>query len=317
VWNHGLFKALLFLGAGAVVHATHTREIDRLGGLAKRMPRAALAFLVGAVAICGLPPLNGFVSELFVYLAFLRSALLDVPRVWLAGVFGAPALALVGALAVACFAKAFGAVFLGAPRSEHGRHARDVGATMGGPMLVLGACCALIGIVPAAVAPALDSASAAWTTAPSLVPSIASAAPVGRVGVAAAALLASILLGSASLARLTRRPRAAAGVTWDCGYAAPSARMQYTASSFGELLVGMLSWALRPEVTGARSPDPFPRAERFHSHVPDTVLDRLVLPASRGVATVLHWFRWVQRGSVQLYLLYVLAALVLALLLRR
>src|SRR5439155_5878958 len=73
VWNHGLFKALLFLSAGSVIHATHTREIDHLGGLLKRMPRSAAAFIVGAAAICGLPPLNGFISELFIYLALLRA----------------------------------------------------------------------------------------------------------------------------------------------------------------------------------------------------------------------------------------------------
>src|SRR5439155_6213990 len=113
VWNHGFFKALLFLGAGSVVHAVGTREIDRMGGLAKRMPRTALLFLVGAVAICGLPPLNGFVSELLVYLGLFQAAAARDGRWWIATAFAAPALALVGALALACFVKAFGAVFLG------------------------------------------------------------------------------------------------------------------------------------------------------------------------------------------------------------
>src|SRR5204863_7427113 len=120
VWNHSLFKALLFLGAGSVVHATHTREIDHLGGLSKSMPRTAALFAVGAVAICGLPPLNGFISELFVYLGLFRS-LAGSPGAALA----APALALVGALALACFVKAFGAVFLGHPRSRRTEHLNE------------------------------------------------------------------------------------------------------------------------------------------------------------------------------------------------
>ena len=116
VWNHALFKALLFLGAGSVIHATHTREIDHLGGLAKAMPWTALCFLVGAVAICGLPPLNGFVSEFLIYLG-LFGTLGGRGRASFAGAaFAAPALALIGALAVACFVKVYGAVFLGTAR---------------------------------------------------------------------------------------------------------------------------------------------------------------------------------------------------------
>src|SRR5262249_31917742 len=117
-WNHSLFKALLFLSAGAVVHATGTREIDRLGGLSRAMPWTALAFTLGAVALCWLPPLNGLVSELLVYLGLFRQATSESSRLWLVGAFAAPALALVGTLAVACFVKVVGAVFLGEPRSE-------------------------------------------------------------------------------------------------------------------------------------------------------------------------------------------------------
>jgi hydrogenase-4 component B len=316
VWNHGLFKALLFFCAGAVHHATQTREIDHLGGLAKRMPRTALAFLVGAIAICGLPPLNGFVSELFVYLAFLRSALLAAPGIWLAGAFGAPALALVGALAVACFAKAFGAVFLGEPRSHHGRLAHEAGLAMTSPMFALGACCLLIGVLPAAVTPVLDRAAAAWSPGLSLQPPLASQAPVEWISVMSVGLIAAIVGGATLLAWLTRQRVASSG-TWDCGYAAPSSRMQYTASSFAGILVGLLSWALRPEVTASRSSSPFPRGERFQSHVPDLVLDRAVLPASRAMGSLLFRFRWIQRGSVQVYLLYVLAAIVIAMVFRR
>jgi hydrogenase-4 component B len=169
-----------------------------------------------------------------------------------------------------------------------------------------------IGVLPAAVTPVLDHASSAWATGTSSPPSIAALAPVGWVSLGGAALLAATLLGGTWLGWLTRGPRAVPGVTWDCGYAAPSARMQYTASSFGELLVGVLSWSLRPQVSKARSIGPFPRPERFHSHVPDAVLDRVVLPATRRVGGFLSWFRWMQRGTVQLYFLYVLAALVVA-----
>jgi hydrogenase-4 component B len=315
VLNHGLFKALLFMSAGAVLHATGTREIDRLGGLAKRMPRTALAFLVGAVAICGLPPLNGFVSELLVYLGLLRSALLDAPRVWIAGAFGAPLLALIGALAVACFAKVFSAVFLGSARSQHTDRAKECGPSMTGPMAVLAACCVLIGLFPRGMAPVLDHAKDAWAPDFRATASVSSVAPLAWLSFAAIGLVALLAAGAAWIRQ--RMPRVSQAVTWDCGFAAPSPRMQYTASSFAELIVGFFGWALRPEVHRPRLATPFPQAAGFSSHVPDAVLERVVLPASRGLGRVFSWFRWIQHGNVHVYLLYVLATLVLAMLFRR
>jgi hydrogenase-4 component B len=318
VWNHCLFKALLFFCAGSVLHATHTRDIDHLGGLAKKMPLTALGFLTGAVAICGLPPLNGFVSELFLYLGLFQSALLDSPRVWIAGIVGAPALALIGALALACFAKVFGAVFLGSPRSEHVKYAKESSLWMTAPVLVLGAGCAFIGLVPIAVAPILERATMAWAPDLSAAPiPLASVAPLAWLSMTGFALLVLLVLGVGFLVPLVRPSRSARGVTWDCGYAAPSSRMQYTASSFAELLVGIFSWALHPVERATRPATLFPQAVGFSSQVPDVVLDRAVLPASRRVARAFVWFRWLQHGSIHMYLLYVLATLLLTILLRR
>jgi len=282
------------------------------------MPKTALGFLVGAVAICGLPPLNGFVSEFFLYIGLFRSTLLRASGVWVAGVLGAPALAIIGALAVACFVKVFGAVFLGAPRSGHVRDAREAGASMTAPMLMLGACCIFIGLVPPAIAPALDHAVAAWAPeATNGEIGLASLAPLGWLSALAITLMALLAGGFALFAARVRPSRAAMAVTWDCGYAAPSSRMQYTASSFAESLVGIFSWALHPRVHPAKPVNIFPRAEHFKSEVPDPVLDRAVLPASHQAGRFLVWFRWVQHGDVQLYIFYVLAALVLTMLLRR
>ncbi len=309
VWNHGLFKALLFFGAGSVIHATHTRDIDALGGLAKNMPRTALAFLIGAVAICGLPPLNGFVSELFVYLASLRAALGDLGAPALCAGLGAPALALVGALAAACFVKVFGAVFLGAPRSSSGRSAHESPPAMLLPMTALCLCCAVIGLVPLVVAPPLQRAVGEWLRS-AAVP-LTDAAPLAAIAASNALLVVAITAGVAVLIRRSRTaPRA---LTWDCGYAAPMARMQYTASSFGASLVGLFALALRPRRDAVELPEAFPAKRRFHSHVPEVVLDLLVWPASRRLAAAANWFRWLQAGSIHLYFLYVLCALVVML----
>ena len=162
VWNHAFFKGLLFLCAGSVIHAVHTREIDHLGGLAKRMPWTALGFLVGAVAICGLPPLNGFVSEFLIYLGLFRTLVEGQARSYPGAAFAAPALALIGALAVSCFVKVYGAVFLGTARSEHAEHASESPLSMVAPMGVLVACCLLIGLAPSLVAPVLQQGVLDW-----------------------------------------------------------------------------------------------------------------------------------------------------------
>jgi hydrogenase-4 component B len=307
VWNHGLFKALLFLGAGSVVHAAGTREMYRLGGLLKRMPQTALLFLIGAVAICGLPPLNGFVSELLIYLGLFRAAAAPEGRWWIPASFAAPALALVGALALACFTKAFGAIFLGEPRSTDASRAHEAPRTMLGPMIALAACCFLIGLAPALVAPALDSASAAWGVSTPL----AAAAPLGKITLAAVLLLAA--LGFTAAALVSRVRRSSAGPTWDCGYAAPTARMQYTSSSFAQMLVGFFGFALVPREHAPRLRGPFPAADAYHGEVPDTVLDRVLLPLVRGAANGFEALRFIQRGNVQAYLGYILLTLVLLL----
>ncbi|HEX8909777.1 MAG TPA: proton-conducting transporter membrane subunit, partial [Anaeromyxobacteraceae bacterium] len=162
VVNHALFKALLFLGAGSVAHATGTREIDRLGGLARAMPVTAGLFLLGAVAISGLPPLNGFVSEWLVYLGALRALTTASPLVpWAA--LAAPALALVGGLAAACFAKVFGTVFLGTPRSADVPRPHEVARSMLAPAAALAACCVAIGLLPSTLVPSLARAAAVWS----------------------------------------------------------------------------------------------------------------------------------------------------------
>ncbi len=315
VWNHALFKSLLFLSAGSVIHATGTREIDRLGGLAKSMPRTSLAFLVGAVAICGLPPLNGFVSELLIYLGLFGTLGIGEGSACPLAAFAAPALALIGGLAVACFVKVFGTVFLGSARTEVARHAHESAGSMLGPMGVLMGCCLYIGLFPAAIAPLLGRAIAAWSPETTDAASrLTVLAPLGWISGMGLLLLALLALGSVLLWQRVRASDVATGSTWGCGYAAPSARIQYTSSSFAQMLVGLFRWALRPQVHRPAEMPLFPEKTAFHSHVPDTVLDRAVLPSFRLSARVLTWFHVFHQGSIQTYLLYIFLALVVLLL---
>lgn len=299
VWNHGLFKALLFFSAGSVIHATGTRAIDLTGGLARRMPVTAAAFLVGAVAICGLPPLNGFVSELLIYVASFGSATArdaDWNRLLVFGV--APALALTGALALACFVKAFGAVFLGTPRGARAAGAHESPSAMRTAMLPLAFACAAIGLAPTTVAPLLDRAvqvASPGATAGTLHASLAGAQTVS-IAVAIIAAVALAVTSAASRRRTT-------GPTWDCGYASPVPRAQYTASSLADSLASIFAWAMPPEAHAQKSLPLFPAGASFTSHVPDPVLDRAILPAARLTMRLTNLARLAQGGRVQLYVL--------------
>ncbi len=303
VLNHALFKGLLFLAAGSAVHGTGTRMLEHLGGLARRMPWTSAAFLAGAWAICGLPPLNGFVSEWLLYLGAFRA--LGLTR-WPWSVALLAALALVGALALACFAKAYGTVFLGEPRTPEAGEAHEAPAAMGLPMGLLALACAVLGLAPVLVAPALARTVAALGV---------DAAPLaGLARFPALSLMGLGLLAAALPLALWLRPwRRPETCTWDCGYAAPTARMQYTASSFAAGPVAGFRWALLPRERRVRIRALFPSPVRYGSHVDDPVLDRAAAPTWRLAGRGLSRLRVVQGGQLPAYLLYVLLALMLLL----
>jgi hydrogenase-4 component B len=227
----------------------------------------------------------------------------DATCAWAA--FAAPALALIGGLASACFVKVYGATFLGASRHEHSRHPHESRFTMLLPMLVASLCCIVIGIVPGLVAPILQQTIALAGNAESL----SGLVPFPSISIAAAVLLGLLAVGGGFLAQRIQRG-AASFVTWDCGYAAPTPRMQYTSSSFAEMLVGLFAWALQPRSHLPRIDKFFPEQADFHSEVPDTVLDRALLPLSRWLERGLVLFRYLQQGSLQAYLLYILLILI-------
>ena len=350
VWNHGVFKALLFLGAGSVLHATDTREMSRLGGLWRAMPWTASLFSLGAVAIAGLPPLNGFVSEWLVYLGLFDVVSAHSSISYLA-ILATILLAITGALALACFVKVCGIVFLGLPRTEVARASRpfdsnfekpktngqdaratnvhECGWQMRLPMLALGAACVAIGLVPVIFWPAVAAASAAWQPAwaDSALP-----APLVTLGAFHLAIAALAILAAAFLWRVVKQNGVSRAGTWDCGYAAPTARMQYTAGSFAGIITGWFDWILRPQRSGTRVPPVnfdesrgaqqtelnrrnacatiFPARADFEEHTPETVLEHVIEPIGSLVMRVSTAVRGLQHGRVQAYILYLLIGLV-------
>ncbi len=334
VWNHALFKSLLFFGAGSVVHSTGSRDIEQMGGLARRMPATALLFLIGSIAICGLPPFNGFVSELLVYLGLVRAAVAPAAAAAASGVvavsagatvawvaLAAPVLAATGALAVACFVKVVGIVFLGTPRSAAAGEAHESPTPMLVPMAVLAAACALLGVAPGLVAPALERATTVWS-GPAIpgvggpgAQSLAQLVPFGWLSAGALALVALAGLLLAAVLPVCRRGRRRQPElpTWDCGFAADAAtspRVQYTGSSFAGWITASFAWALRPHERLPKIDRLFPAPTSFGSHVEDTVLDRLLQPAGRRTLAAAAWFRSLPQGQLQRYIVYILAVLV-------
>ncbi len=309
VWNHSLFKSLLFFNAGAIIHAAQTREMDRLGGLAKLMPRAMILFVVGAVAICALPPLNGFAGEWLLYAGLFRTLGLNGEPGVPAAALAAVALSLIGALAVACFVKVLGTVFLGTPRHALASPAHDPPRCMLAPMVVLAGGCAGLGLFPALAAPALERAVRTWASLPGAAPSfttLLSWRAITGLGLSLVALAGLVLL---ILKLLPRARGATRPVTWDCGYARPTPRMQITGSSFGQSLVALGTFLLWPKSHPPALRVLFPRAAYFKSLVPDTILDRLVLPVFRFAGGQLPRLRILQQGQTHLYVLYILVIL--------
>jgi hydrogenase-4 component B len=306
VWNHGLFKALLFFGAGSVLHSTGSREMSRLGGLWRAMPWTAGGFALGAVAISGLPPLNGFVSEWLVYLGLIDATLACGPAAW-AALAATIALGVTGALALACFVKVCGVVFLGAPRSNEAAGAHECGPAMRGAMVALAGMCVAIGLAPLVFWRAIARAAGAWNPAWA---GIDSPAPLQQLGWVHAALVLLAAVAGGGLWRRVRARGVARAVTWDCGYAVPTARMQYTAGSFGGVIGGWFAGILRPERHEQRPEGYFPAGATLSERTPETVLERVVEPAGRAVLRVSALVRRLQHGRVQAYVMYILIGLV-------
>jgi hydrogenase-4 component B len=313
VANHGLFKSLLFFSAGSVIHSVGSRDIDSYGGLLKRQPWTGVLFLGGAVAICGLPPFNGFISEWLIYLGAFQPLKFQNLSLDMA-VLAAPALALIGGLALACFVKVFGISFLGEARSQEAARAQEAPLVMLAPMAVLLIACAWIGLLPMTLLPLLRRALNNWVLIgsdnlrPDLLPD--SMAPLGQISLFGWLLLA-LILGCVLV--LKRRMGIAAPEvgTWGCGFQFPRPAMQYTASSFADLLVRLFQFGLLSERHGSEVKGVFPAVIQFSCHTRDAVLDRCLLPTFSGAAWLCRKLRsLVQNGLMAFYLLYVVLALV-------
>lgn len=309
VFNHALFKGLLFLGTGAVVQETGTRQLDQLGGLLKRMPWTGSAFLIGAAAIAGLPPLNGFASEFLLYSAsFGSQGLLATSPTSIFSLAVIAALALIGGLAAFAFAKAFGIAFLGVPRSDRAAAASEPGFRMVLPIVVLAGGCVGVGLFSPRVVAMFPTLVARLTHQPVDVTALqADAALVPLSYVAAISSGLVLLVGGLALARrvlLSGREVTESG-TWGCGYSRSTPRIQYTASSFAQPAIEFFAPFLRSRTKLSVPNGLFPQSASLATESSDMSKDFIYRPMFGSIAMALSKLRWLQHGRVHVYVLYV------------
>jgi hydrogenase-4 component B len=320
VLNHAVFKGLLFLGAGGVVMTTGSRHIERLGGLLRRMPWTGLFFLVGAMAISGLPPLNGFASEWLTFQAFLFGFRGSAePLVHFLFPVGGALLALTTALAAACFVKAFGTCFLALPRSREAAEAHESPAVMLVPQGWLAALCVGLGLFPGAVVRVLDGVIASL--------GVVQPRPTigwGELGMVSGAsgfdqvipmTIGAALLGGVAVAAMLpwRWGMAARRVpTWGCG-GELSAQTEYTATAFSKPLMMIFRAVYRPtrQVETLTDVSPyFPQEVRYHAEIEPTFERYVYGPLVRRVLRVAQGMKVLQAGSLHAYLAYVITLVV-------
>jgi formate hydrogenlyase subunit 3/multisubunit Na+/H+ antiporter MnhD subunit len=314
--NHAMFKGLLFMGAGAVLHATRERNMEEMGGLIRLMPWTAVLFLIGCISISALPPFNGFVSEWLTYQAFLLSPALPSPLLNLLIPLGAALLALTSALAAACFVKAFGVTFLGHQRGHHHGHVHEVRWSMRIGMLLAALTCLGLGVLPTFMIKWMDplaeelvggtiAASASgfgwmWLT-PIAAERASYSAPIAFLGILAVVIVVYLLLHTRSGA-IHRAP------LWDCGFEKVTPRMQYTATSFAMPLRRIFGFLFSIKEQKKRLPPEahpaFPERLHYHLRVRDRFWNWLYQPVVDASFWLSRRIGRMQHGRIQIYLIY-------------
>ncbi len=324
--NHAMFKGLLFMGAGAVLHATHERNMEKMGGLIKDLPWTAALFLVGCLSISALPPFNGFVSEWLTYQAFLLSPALESPILNLLIPLGAALLALSGALAAAGFVKAYGITFLGHRRGPNHHRVHEVGWAMRSGMLLAAITCLGLGVFPTYLIHWMDpiteelvggkiASSAAgygwmWLT-PIAAARASYSAPIAFLCILAVVVVTYLLLHTRP-GTIHRTP------LWDCGFEKITARMQYTATSFSMPLRRILGFLfsvkeeVRPFPPGAHPA--FPERLQYRLRVRDRFWGWLYRPVIDASFWISRKVGKLQQGRIHVYLIYSFVTIIVLLL---
>lgn len=313
IWNHALFKGLLFLGAGSLVHGTGTREISQMGGLMRRMPVTGFLIMAGCLAITALPPFNGFISEWFIYMGLLQVGQTSTGAIAMVSLLLVVFLALVGGMVLITFSRLAGMALAGEPRREKTAAAQESSWPMLAPMGLLMVCCLLIGIFPGAalhgVSGVIDLMLGQNASAP-----LVSGFEIGYIGRIAALLLLTV--SGLVLFRYLRGKNVRRMPTWGCGYTLPNTRMAYTAGGYSELAQNsmFLSW-LKPKFSTVLPKELFPRTAEMSMVSTDPVFRQVFQPMFHQIAEKANMFHRLQTGQLHIYIMYIFIATALLLVL--
>jgi hydrogenase-4 component B len=301
--NHSLFKSLLFFSAGTVYQATHTLFIDRMGGLIKKMPQTAMLFLIAALAICGLPPFNGFISEFLIYSGLFNAiGAGQSASVIVLAVIG---MALIGGLAMMCFTKAFGIIFLGTSRYTSSGVTHEANRAALFPKYLIAILITLIGLFPRLFFTLLQKPVGLFAVVPNVVKYDELALLMQRISQSAWGLVLLILVLFLIRKVITQRSISTISPTWGCGYNTDSTKLQYTASSF----VRSYAKLIKPLVVMKKAKNEIgdiipPHTIYTETHFHDKIETGLVDWPVRNLKAFLGRFKFLQNGSVQFYVLY-------------
>ena len=304
ILNHSLFKSLLFYSAGNIYTKTHTRNIELLGGLIKKMPKTAIFFLLGAIAISGLPPFNGFISEFLIYSGMfkaLHASNFVISFVLLAGII---ALALIGGLAVYCFTKVFSIVFLGNERSEKTRYASEVEKSMLFPKIIISIGIVGIGVIPSVIIKPLATIVGVFTDASDLVKITSSFTGISiSLGLMVLFSIVLYLIRSAVQKRKIIRD----GSTWGCAYTGANPSLhQYTATSYADYIANLSKpiTRVKKHYSTIGKDEIFPEQRDFETHSSDVFEDTMITKPSNKLLAFFEKIAVFQTGNIQHYLLY-------------
>ena len=312
VVNHSIFKSLLFMGAGAILQKTKTRQIDQLGGLGKKMPITGKTFLIGSISISGLPPFNGFVSEFLIFYGAFHGLMLPGSS-FLLMILAIVSLAVIGGLASACFTKVVGVVFLGEPRSKNAASASEAKITMTSSMIFLAASCVIIGVWPEPFV-RLAFMGLSDLTLVGFVPIDGFVVLIRNITMASG-LFIGLVLGVVGLRRLFyQNKQVDHGPTWGCGFTKPTVKMQYTGASYAMSIVEFYRHfvVIKGFYSGIKKI--FPGQTTYSTHVEDiaqaNMENKIVNPLLRLLGRLL----WIQNGNIQLYISYIVLTIIAMLL---
>ncbi|MCX6250946.1 MAG: proton-conducting transporter membrane subunit [Bacteroidetes bacterium] len=312
VLNHSLFKSLLFFSAGSVYKSCHTRNIEQLGGVIHKMPYTGSLFLLGSLAICGLPPLNGFVSEILIYIGLFNGLSSWSVYQSITMILAIIALTMIGGLAIFCFTKAFSIVFLGSPRKEFDHEVQEVSTGMLFPQFVIAGFIILIGLLPYLfLKPMAEMIFTQYQiqSFPLLTTLTRTLSMISLVGFI---LILLIVILYFIRSRIMRSRTVASGPTWGCGYTAGNARQQYTGTSFATPFIELAEPILQSnkEYEPISDEEIFPTPHSFVTHPVDTfrsTLNRLI----DFMMLILKKLARLQTGNIQHYILYAFIFIIL------